>query len=102
MVYAGGEAVATARSFDPDLVCLDLGMPKMDGFEAARRIRAHNDSIVLVAISGWGTDEDRRRTAEAGFDHHLLKPVKPDDLRDVIGRYLPDHQPCKSDCAPSI
>ena len=45
---------------------------------------------------------DRRRTAEAGFDHPLLKPVKPDDLRDVIGRYLPDHQPCKSDCAPSI
>jgi len=67
-------------------VILDLGLPDMDGFEAARRIRRRlGDSVRLVALSGYGDDEARRRGREAGFDTHLVKPVAPEDLTRVIG-----------------
>ncbi|MFT4176912.1 MAG: ATP-binding protein [Luteolibacter sp.] len=86
--YDGLDAVEKVRSFGPDLVCMDLGMPRMNGFEAAKAIRGLNGEVTLVALSGWGTEEDRRHTAEAGFDHHLVKPVSPADLRELIRRYL--------------
>ncbi len=89
VAYDGAEAVETARTFSPDLVCMDLGMPKMDGFEAAREIRQMQPDAILVAISGWGGDDDRRRSANAGFDIHLVKPVKPDDLREVLTSFFP-------------
>jgi PAS domain S-box-containing protein len=75
--HDGLEAVAVAEAFRPDLIVLDLGMPKMDGFETCRRIRETEwgKNMVIVAATGWGQDEDRRRTKEAGFDHHLVKPV---------------------------
>ncbi|MCW1915510.1 PAS domain S-box protein [Luteolibacter sp. GHJ8] len=87
VAYDGEEAVEVAASFAPDFVFLDLGMPKLDGYEAARRIRRLHPQTVLVALSGWGTEEDRQRSAAAGFDAHLLKPAKPDDLRAILNRH---------------
>jgi CheY-like chemotaxis protein len=86
VAYDGEEAVTAAANFSPDFAFLDLGMPKLDGYEAARRIRRMYPRVVLAALSGWGGEDDRRRTAEAGFDIHLLKPAKPDDLREVLRR----------------
>jgi PAS domain S-box-containing protein len=85
--HDGLEAVAVAEAFRPDLIVLDLGMPKLDGYETCRRIRENEwgKNIVIVAATGWGQDEDRRRTKEAGFDHHLVKPVF--DI-DVLNRLL--------------
>ena len=81
----GLQAVEIAREFEPDVVFLDIGMPRMDGYEAARRIRALGRPVTLVALTGWGQDEDKRRSLDAGFDHHLTKPPEPDVLDRVIG-----------------
>ena len=81
----GIEAVAQAAAFSPHIALLDIGMPRMDGYEAARRIRAqHGSRVVLVALTGWGQDEDKERAREAGFDHHLTKPADPDALQQLI------------------
>ena len=74
-----GEAgVAAAGAFRPDVVLMDIGMPKLNGHEAARRIRDQSwgTNMVLVALTGWGQDDDRQKSADAGFDHHLVKPVE--------------------------
>jgi CheY-like chemotaxis protein/anti-sigma regulatory factor (Ser/Thr protein kinase) len=73
----GLEALEVATTFDPDIVLLDLGMPKMDGYEAARRLRLRPGAkrVRLIALTGWGQQQDRDRTAKAGFDAHLVKPV---------------------------
>jgi len=87
VAYDGISALATLRSSPrPDVVLLDLGMPDMDGFEVASRIRKQPElvGIVLVALTGWGQPEDRRATRAAGFDLHLVKPVSPPELRDLI------------------
>jgi CheY-like chemotaxis protein len=89
----GVEAVDTAQTFQPDLICMDLTMPRMDGFEAAHRIREKSPDVVIVALCGWDDEDIRRRTSEAGFDGHLVKPVTPEILREMIGQYLPIHQP---------
>lgn len=84
----GLEALAVAEAFRPDLIVLDLGMPKLDGLETCRRIRQKEwaKPIIIVAATGWGQDEDRRRTKEAGFDHHLVKPVLDiDALNRLLG-----------------
>jgi CheY-like chemotaxis protein len=75
--YDGPEAVHTAGEYLPDVMLLDIGLPKMNGYEAARRIReqAWGKDMVLVALTGWGQEEDKRKALEAGFDHHLTKPV---------------------------
>ena len=66
------------RKEKPDAILLDIGMPKMNGHEAARRIRQQpwGQEVLMIALTGWGREEDRLRTAEAGFDHHLVKPVE--------------------------
>jgi len=86
IAYDGEAALSAAERFRPDIVLLDLGMPKLDGFEVSRRIRAApwSESMRLVAQSGWGQEEDRRRTAEAGFDHHLVKPIDPTALEALM------------------
>jgi CheY-like chemotaxis protein len=86
VVHSGRDALSVLDTFMPDAVFLDIGMPGMDGLEVARRIRqeAHLRNIVLIALTGWGQEEDRRRTAEAGFDHHLVKPPKLDDVEKVL------------------
>jgi signal transduction histidine kinase/CheY-like chemotaxis protein len=80
----GIKAVEIARVFNPDIAFLDIGMPRMDGFEAARHIRELGGRTVLVALTGWGQDEDKQRSREAGFHHHLTKP--PD--REVLERLI--------------
>jgi PAS domain S-box-containing protein len=81
----GVQAVAMAEEFAPQIALLDIGMPRMDGYEAARRIRAaRGQSVVLVALTGWGQEEDRRRAYAAGFDHHVTKPAEPDALESLI------------------
>ena len=84
VAYDGAEAVETAASFSPDFAFLDLGMPRIDGYEAARLIRKKFPKIVLIALSGWGAEDDRRRTAAAGFDVHLVKPATPQQIRRAI------------------
>jgi signal transduction histidine kinase len=75
--HDGVEALEVAKTFDPDIVLLDLGMPKMDGYETARqlRLRSGGRRLSLIALTGWGQQQDRDRTADAGFDAHLVKPV---------------------------
>jgi signal transduction histidine kinase/CheY-like chemotaxis protein len=75
--YDGLEAVAAAAVFEPDVILSDIGMPGLDGYEAAQRIReqSHDKRVVLIAMTGWGQEEDKRRSMEAGFDFHLVKPV---------------------------
>jgi CheY-like chemotaxis protein len=82
----GVEALERAAEVQPDMVVLDLGMPRMDGFEAARRIRETPacKGALLVALTGWGQDSDRQRTREAGFDKHLVKPVDPAALSALL------------------
>jgi CheY-like chemotaxis protein len=79
------EAVAVARDFKPDVVFLDIGMPGMSGYEVARALRATADlpSMKLVALTGWGQPDDRRRSAEAGFDHHLVKPAELSEIESI-------------------
>ncbi len=88
VAYDGEAAVAAAAEQMPDLIMMDLGMPRMDGFEAARRIRQLPDgaAVMMVALSGWGREEDRRQSRDAGFDEHMVKPVSPGDLRELMGR----------------
>ena len=84
--YDGLEAVAAAAAFNPDVVFLDLGLPKLNGYEAARRIREQpwGKDVVLVAVTGWGQEEDRRRSQEAGFNAHMVKPVDPGALQEML------------------
>jgi CheY-like chemotaxis protein len=79
VAHDGPTALATAATHRPEAVFLDIGMPGMDGYEVARRLRAQPglEATVLAALTGWGQQEDRRRTSEAGFHHHFLKPPEP-------------------------
>ena len=77
VAYDGEAAVSAAERLRPDVVLLDLGMPLLDGHEAAQRIRSClGDEVLLVAMTGWGDEQSRQRTRESGFDAHLTKPVE--------------------------
>jgi CheY-like chemotaxis protein len=93
--YDGPSALAALNSYRPALVLLDLGMPGMDGYEVARRIRqeARYRDMLLVALTGWGQEEDRRRSREAGFDQHLVKPVAVEALQAVLAALRPGRRP---------
>lgn len=84
--YDGVEAVQAAATFHPDVVLLDIGMPKMNGYEAARHIREQTwgRRIVLISLTGWGQEEDKRRATEVGFHHHLTKPVDTGVLEKLL------------------
>jgi CheY-like chemotaxis protein len=84
--YDGIEAVEAAQTFEPHVVLLDIGLPIMNGYEAARRIRQQprGTAMCLVALTGWGQESDKRRALEAGFDHHLTKPVSVEQLEQVL------------------
>jgi PAS domain S-box-containing protein len=87
--HDGAQALEAARAFAPDLVFLDLGLPDMSGYEVAERLRADRalEGVVLVALTGWGADEDKQRTRAAGFDLHLTKPVDLSAVEDVVARF---------------
>ncbi len=84
--YDGEEAVAASAAFRPDVILLDIGLPKLNGHDACRRIREQpgGQQLVIIAQTGWGQAEDRQRTREAGFDHHLVKPVDPSALMKLL------------------
>jgi CheY-like chemotaxis protein len=86
LAFGGQEALQVIDAFEPEVVMLDLGMPGIDGYEVCRRIRAvpayHH--MLLVALTGWGQDEDRERSRSAGFHHHLVKPLNVQKLRWVL------------------
>jgi CheY-like chemotaxis protein len=86
VAYDGEAALLAMTAFRPAVVILDLGMPGMDGWEVARRIRSepHHKEVILIALTGWSQPQDRRRSAEAGFDHHLIKPVDLVVLQGVL------------------
>lgn len=86
VAHDGIEAVESAARFLPDVVVLDIAMPKLDGYEAARKIREQpwGKNMVLIALTGWGQQQDRRRTQEAGFDAHLTKPVNCEAIMDLL------------------
>ena len=84
--YDGQAGVGAAEQFRPDVMLLDIGLPKLNGYEVCRCIREKpwGKGIVLIAVTGWGQDEDRRRSHEAGFDHHMVKPVDPKVLMKML------------------
>ncbi len=89
--YDGIDGVAAAEQFRPDAVLLDIGMPRLNGADACRQIRATpwGRNIMLIALTGWDQEEDRRRIIEAGFDAHLVKPVDPDAVIDLLSSRVP-------------
>ncbi len=84
--YDGLEAIAAAEDFRPNVILLDLGMPKMNGYDVCRHIRQQpwGKPITLVALTGWGQEEDIRRTTESGFDAHLVKPLTMSSLKTLF------------------
>jgi CheY-like chemotaxis protein len=86
VVHDGAAALAALEKYRPDIVLLDIGMPGMDGLEVARRIRERDElsDVTLIALTGWGQEDDRRRTREAGFDHHLVKPADIAALQSLL------------------
>jgi CheY-like chemotaxis protein len=84
----GQEAVEAAAAFGPDVILLDIGMPRLNGYDACRRIREQSSgrAPLIIALTGWGQEEDRRRTQEAGFDGHLVKPVEPAALEGLLAK----------------
>jgi CheY-like chemotaxis protein len=86
VAHDGKEALDVLPEYEPTVVLLDIGMPGMDGYEVARRIRAHSEgrARTLVALTGWGQEKDRQRVREAGFDHHLVKPAELGALQALL------------------
>jgi len=86
VAYDGETALGIIPEFKPHLVIMDVGMPGMDGCETARRIRQlpGGKNLILTALSGWGHDDIRRQTAEAGFDHHFVKPMQVKALERLL------------------
>jgi CheY-like chemotaxis protein len=84
--HDGEQAIVAAERFRPHVMLLDIGMPKLNGYEVCQRIRdrAWGKSILIIALTGWGQDEDRRRSERAGFNDHLVKPVKYADIMELL------------------
>jgi CheY-like chemotaxis protein len=84
--HDGESAVETAETFLPEVVLLDIGLPKLNGYEVAQRIRESpwGASMFLIAVTGWGQDEDRQRSSEVGLNVHMVKPVEPSELEKLL------------------
>lgn len=97
---SGAEALRIAGRSNPHLVLLDLGLPSMDGYEVAARLRGDLGLVNtrIVALTGWGTEQDKARTTAAGFDAHLTKPVSPERLLCAIDEWLSACAGPKSSC----
>ena len=85
-VHDGAQALAAAADFVPEIAFIDIGMPKVHGYEVARRLRAEpaTSECLLVAVTGWGQEGDRQRARDAGFDRHLVKPVDPNEVDAIL------------------
>jgi CheY-like chemotaxis protein len=101
VVYNGKSALEMAGSFLPEVILLDLEMAGMDGYEVAMRLRERSDcsKALIVAVTGWGHEEDRRRSREMGFDLHLVKPVTARDLRAMLTDL---NQKLEKHCLPEL
>jgi len=88
VAHGGQEAIEEAERFRPEVILLDIGMPGLDGYEVARQLRTRPafQNTLLIALTGWGQEEDRRRSRAAGFDHHMVKPPNLEMLRDYLER----------------
>jgi CheY-like chemotaxis protein len=86
IAHDGLRGIELAKEFQPDVALLDIGMPKLDGYQAARSIRQESwgKGMMLVALTGWGQQEDKRRSREAGFDAHLVKPIDFGALEELV------------------
>jgi CheY-like chemotaxis protein len=86
VVHDGRQALASIEKLAPDIALLDIGMPEIDGYEVARRVRQgpSGTALTLIAVTGWGQDADRARAIEAGFDMHFTKPVEPERLIELL------------------
>ncbi len=84
--YDGRAAIKTAAEFHPEVILLDIGLPGLNGYEVARYLRAQPDGhrVVLIAATGWGQDEDKKRAHDAGFNFHMTKPLEPEALRKLL------------------
>ena len=91
--HTGPDGLEAARDHRPDFILLDIGLPGMDGYEVAARLRQDEccKDAVIIAVSGYGQEEDRRRSREAGFDHHLIKPLDQDVLLSLLSAEGVDH-----------
>jgi CheY-like chemotaxis protein len=90
--HDGESAVETAESFLPEVMLLDIGLPKLNGYEVAQRIRqqAWGRSMFLIAVTGWGQEEDRQRSSEVGLNVHMVKPVEPAALEKILAELPQD------------
>ncbi len=89
IAYDGPDAIEAADEFQPEVALLDIGLPRLSGYDIARHVREkHGEKVLLVAITGWGQEDDRRKAREAGFDHHFTKPADFDVLIKLIGTEL--------------
>ena len=86
IAHSGTDALAAAARYQPEIAILDIGMPGMSGYDLAQRIRgeAWGKHMLLIALTGWGQEEDKRKALDAGFDHHLIKPIDPDALEALM------------------
>jgi CheY-like chemotaxis protein len=89
VAHDGAEALRIVEEFVPEVAFVDIGMPKVHGYEVARRLRANaaTASCILVAVTGWGQENDRKRARDAGFDRHLVKPVDPGEIESILEAY---------------
>jgi two-component system, chemotaxis family, CheB/CheR fusion protein len=96
--YTGQRALDLAEAFRPHVILLDIGIPDLDGYQLARKVRAcfWGRKTVLIAVTGWGQEEDRRRAFEAGFNHHLTKPIEAETVESLIQSLGPTLQPTKT------
>ena len=101
-VHDGASAIAEATDWVPDVALLDIGLPDLTGYEVARRLRAEPRlaRLTLVAVTGWGSEDDQRRSAEAGIDHHLTKPVDAQALERLLARRASANGPASAGLAP--
>ena len=90
--HDGLEALEVAAVYRPELILLDIGMPRLNGYDTARQIRQQpwGKTIMLVALTGWGQEEDRRKSDDAGFDSHMVKPVEPRALEKLLASMQAD------------
>jgi DNA-binding response OmpR family regulator len=90
--YDGEQALIAADELRPDIVLLDIGLPKLNGYAVAQGIRGESwgEKMILIALTGWGHEDDKRRALQAGFDHHLTKPVNPDEVDALIAGHTLD------------